>query len=70
MEALQELVRGTALDLLDALGEVERADTIAIVACDRDGMPSIHCTLQADGERVWTLSLVDDEVSSRGDGDE
>lgn len=62
IETLQDTARGYALDLLEALMEVTRADTVSIVACARPGVPSIHCTIHSGGLAIWKFSLVGDEL--------
>lgn len=67
VEVLEQIARGYALDLLDAINEVETVGGVSIDVCDARGIQSVHCSAWSGARRVFDRHLVGDELPG-GDG--
>lgn len=65
VEVLEQIARGFALDLLDAMDEVESVDAVTIDVHNAHGLPSVGYTAWSNGHRVWCHNLVGDELPTR-----
>lgn len=68
VEALEGIARGMALDLLDAIGEVDSVGVVTIVANASNGVESItYMAMDEKCRTVFNHNLVGDEIPRDGE---